>query len=121
MNTQHLTQSTFEASIAKPGIVFIDWWAAWCAPCRAFAPVFDAASMRHPHVTWAKVDVDQERELSATFRVRSVPTLMVFRDGVLVFSQPGLLPGAALDKLVAEVERMDVRSVAKQQGRSPDL
>ena len=108
-----LTQDSFSATV-KHGIVLVDWWAAWCGPCRMFAPVFDKASQKHADVTFAKVDTEAEPALAAAFEIRSIPTLMAFRDGVLVFEQAGALPAAALDRLVEAVRGLDMDDVRRR-------
>ncbi|MCZ7685200.1 MAG: thioredoxin domain-containing protein [Sandaracinaceae bacterium] len=108
-----LTTKTFEATVTRPGIVLIDWWAEWCGPCRAFAPVFEAASERHPDLTWAKIDTEAEPALASALGIRSIPTLMVFRDGILVFEQPGMLPPAVLEDLVSQVRALDMDEVRR--------
>lgn len=95
----------------RGGIVLIDWWASWCGPCRMFAPIFEAAARQHTDITWGKVDTDKEQELAGEFAIRSIPTLMAFRDGILVFEQPGMLPAAALERLVAEIRKLDMAEV----------
>lgn len=114
MTTAPMTTASFSSEIQKEGIVFIDFWAAWCGPCRAFAPIFEAASARHPDITWAKVDTDAEADLAGALEIRSIPTLMVFRDGILVFAQPGLMPAATLDTLVAKVRALDMAEVRRK-------
>ena len=114
MSTTTMTAQTFPAEIQKDGIVFVDFWASWCGPCRMFAPIFEAAAKRHPDIVWAKVDTDAEQELAGALQIRSIPTLMVFRDGVLLFSQPGVLPAAALDELVTKVRALDMDEVRRK-------
>lgn len=120
MATTVLTTSNFETTINKPGMVLIDWWATWCGPCRAFAPVFERASTGHPDLVFAKVDTDAETALASAFEIRSIPTLMAFRDGVLLFEQPGMLPATALEDLIGKLRALDMNEVrAKLQAESP--
>jgi thioredoxin len=112
MATVQVTEESFEATI-KSGIVILDFWAGWCGPCHMFAPVFEAAAERHPDVVFGKVDTEAEPGLAAAFDVRAIPTLMVLRDGVLLASQPGALPGTALDTLVEKVRSLDMDDVRR--------
>ena len=111
MSTIALTQDTFEDTVTRPGITLVDWWASWCGPCRMFAPVFKAASEQHPDITFGKIDTEDQPELSAAARISSIPTLMAFRDGILVFSQPGALPSAALEQVIQAVRDLDMADV----------
>lgn len=111
MSTVDLTQETFESVVTREGITLVDWWAAWCGPCRQFAPVFEAASERHPEIVFAKIDTESEQQLAGAAGISSIPTLMAFRDGVLLFSQAGALPGAALDDLISQVEALDMAKI----------
>ena len=111
MSTVALTKETFEDTVTRPGITLADWWASWCGPCRMFAPVFQAASEQHLDITFGKIDTEDQPELSAAARISSIPTLMAFRDGILVFSQPGALPAAALEQLIQAVRALDMDKV----------
>ncbi|HEY8822965.1 MAG TPA: thioredoxin [Dermatophilaceae bacterium] len=111
MTTQALTAATFEQTVLENDIVLVDWWAAWCGPCRMFAPVFEAASVAHPDIVCAKVDTEAEQSLAASAQITSIPTLMGFRDGILVFSQPGALPAASLEEVIAGIRALDMDDI----------
>ena len=106
-----ITEKTFDATITDNSIVLVDFWAGWCGPCRMFAPTFTAASEKHPEIVFAKVDTEAEQGLAAAAGIRSIPTLMAFRDKVLVFSQPGALNASSLDEVIAGVQNLDMAAV----------
>lgn len=114
MPTIQLTKETFESTIVDNETIFVDFWASWCGPCHAFAPVFEKASEKYEHIVFAKVDTEAEQELAGYFQVRSIPTLMVFRDNIMLFNQPGALPEQALESLITQVQDLDMDDVRRQ-------
>lgn len=114
MSTIDLTAETFESTVMGEGIVLVDWWAAWCGPCRMFAPVFEKSSETHSDIVFAKVDTEAEQGLAAAAQISSIPTLMVFRDGILVFREAGALPEPALEDLIGQVRALDMYAIRAQ-------
>ncbi|MGO9445331.1 MAG: thioredoxin [Thiobacillaceae bacterium] len=114
MATVELTQRNFEQTINGNDVVIVDFWAPWCGPCRAFAPIYEAASEKHPGVVFAKVNTEEEQQLAASFNIRSIPTLMIFREQIILFSEPGSLPAPALDDVVGKIMELDMDMVRKE-------
>jgi thioredoxin 1 len=114
MSTVNLTNDVFEKTVTGDGITLVDFWADWCGPCKMFAPIYDAASENHPDVTFGKVDTEAEQALAGAAGISAIPTLMAFRDGVLVFSQAGALPAPALEQVIDAVKALDMDDVHRQ-------
>jgi thioredoxin len=114
MAVQQLTKENFEQVVTGSPTVIVDYWAPWCGPCRAFAPTFERVSEKHPDVVFAKVNTEDEQEIAAHFQIRSIPTLMIFRDNIIIFSQPGALPEGALEQVIGKAKALDMDDVRKQ-------
>src|SRR5262245_59130508 len=117
MATVEVTESNF-SEITRQGLVLLDWWAEWCGPCRRFAPIYEEASARHPDVVFGKINTEAQQALAASFGIQSIPTIMVIRDGVMLFAQPGSLPGELLDELITKVREVDMDEVRRQLAES---
>ena len=114
MATVEITKETLEDTITNNDIVFIDFWAPWCGPCKSFAPIYDTVSEKHDDIVFAKVNTEDEQELAASFQIRSIPTLMIFRDQIAIFSQAGMLPESALEEVIGKVRDLDMDQVRKE-------
>src|SRR5574342_183271 len=114
MAVVELTRDNFEQTVTSNDFVVIDFWAPWCGPCKGFAPVYEAAAENHPGIVFGKVNTDDEQEIAAHFGIRSIPTLMIFRDQIIIFAQPGALPGNALDHVISQAKGLDMDQVRKE-------
>ena len=113
-STVELTQQSFEQTVNAGGIVLVDWWASWCGPCRMFAPTYEKVAAKHPDIVFGKVDTEAQQALAGSFDIRSIPTLMILRDKVLLFSQAGAMPEAALEDIIRQVRALDMEKVRSE-------
>jgi thioredoxin 1 len=120
MATIDLTSDAFEKTVRADGIVMVDFWAEWCGPCKAFGPVYEEASEKNPDITFAKIDTEAQQEIAGALEIRSIPTLMIFRDGIQIFSQPGARPGHALDDLIGQDKALDMDEVRAEIAKQAD-
>lgn len=114
MATVEISKDNFKDTVGKQGIVLLDWWAEWCGPCKAFAPIYEKVSGNHTDITFGKIDTEAEQELAGAFEIRSIPMLMIFRDGIPLFAQPGALPAEALEELITQARALDMDEVRKK-------
>ncbi len=114
MATINLTSENFESTIKDNDIVILDFWAEWCGPCKSFGPVFEAASEKHPDIVFGKINTEEEQELAASFQIRSIPTLMIFREQVILYSQPGALTDGQLEEIIGQVKELDMAKVHEE-------